>query len=203
MLFFRKEGENVRTFIGVARTIMNKLAKLIEKLLGLSPGKGPKISFTDHKKLLPVDHPNIHRAYLDFLQNRTYWYEQDLLLLRDKIFVHGNTFVTSWQVSQEGGIKIIKRSVLGPLDERHNKVLLEIKVGYPTITITDNEWSMLDEFLRQTRRQNIKLAKYDIVKLENIVSSFGITIDEEYLESIAQHIEDFMKKVSVIFADSR
>jgi hypothetical protein len=193
---------DVRTFIDVARTIMNKLAKLIEKLLGLSLDKGPKVSFTDHKKLLPANHPNIHPAYLDLLKNRTYWYEQDLLLLRDKIFVHGNTFVTTWQVYQYDGIKIIKRSVFEPLDEQHKKVLLEIKMGYPTITITDNAWGMLDEFLRQTRRRNIRLGKDDIVKLENIVSSFGITIDQEFLESIAQHIEDFMREVAVIFAAS-
>lgn len=100
---------DVRAFIDIARTIMDKLAKLIEKLFGLSPGEGPRVSFTVHKKRLPLDHPNIHRAYVEFLQNRTYWYEQELLLLRDKIYAHGNTFITPWQVSLDGGIKIIKR----------------------------------------------------------------------------------------------
>lgn len=83
---------DVRAFVDIARTIMDKLAKLIEKLLGILPGIGPRVSFTDHKKNLPNDHPNIHPAYLDFLQNRTFWFEQELLLLRDKVFAHGNTF---------------------------------------------------------------------------------------------------------------
>jgi len=78
----------------IARTIMNKVAKLIEKILGLSLGKGHRVSFTDHKKRLPVNHPNIHPVYLDYLTNRTHWYEQELLLLRDNIFIHGNTFIT-------------------------------------------------------------------------------------------------------------
>jgi hypothetical protein len=45
-LFFQEHGlmnmlqSDVRAFIDIARTIMDKVAKLKEKLLGLSPGKG-------------------------------------------------------------------------------------------------------------------------------------------------------------------
>ena len=58
---------------------------------------------------------------------------------------------------------------------------------------------MLDDFLQQTRRQNVKLDKADIDKFRNIVSSSGVTIDEEFLEWIAQHLEDFMKRVAYMF----
>ena len=121
---------DIRAFVDIVRTIMDKMTKLIEKLLGLSPGKGQKVSFTDHKKRLPVHHPNIHPTYLDFLQNRTYWYEQELLLLRDKVYAHGNTFITPWQVSLDGGIKIIKRSDFGGLEGKNKTVYLDIKNKY-------------------------------------------------------------------------
>jgi hypothetical protein len=98
---------DVRSFIDIARTIMDKLAKIIEKLLGLSTGIGPRVSFTDHKKKLPT-YPNIRPGYLDLLQNRTYWYEQELLLLRDKVFAQGNTVTTMPKISWIGGITILK-----------------------------------------------------------------------------------------------
>jgi hypothetical protein len=196
---------DVRTFIDIARTLMDKLAKLIEKLLGLSSTKGPRVSFTDHKKCLPLHHPNIHPTYLDYLQNRTYWYEQELLLLRDKIYAHGNTFITSWQVSIDGGIKIIKKSGYGGLEGQSKAVFLDIKgkyeMGCPNLRVIDREYETPDEFLRQIRRLNIKLDDPDVNKLRNIVAAFGITIDEEFLESIARHLEDFMKEVAHIFAD--
>lgn len=209
-LFFREHGlmnilqSDVRAFIDIARTIMNKIAKLIEKILGLSPGKGHRVSFTDHKKRLPVKHPDIHPVYLNYLTNRTYWYEQELLLLRDNIFVHGNTFITPWQVSLDDGIKIIKRSEFGGLEEKNKTVYQSIKNNYETrhnFRVTENDYISLDQFLREIRRRGIKLDDRDFDKIRNIVSSFGITIDEEFLESIAQHLEDFMNDVSAVFKD--
>jgi predicted DNA binding CopG/RHH family protein len=198
---------DVRSFIVTARVIMDKLAKIITKLLGRSPGKGQKVSFTRHKEGLPKYYPDIYHVYLDFLQNRTYWYEQELLLLRDKVLVHGNTFITPWGVSLEKGVIIMKRSELvGVLKEEDYKDLLDIKRKYEdkysNLTVTENSSLMLDEFLQQSRRLNIKWDKADLNKITDIVSSFGIMIDEDYLESIAHHLEDFMKEVAFIFKDS-
>jgi hypothetical protein len=57
---------------------------------------------------------------------------------------------------------------------------------------------MLDGFLQQTRRERIKLEKHDLDALGDIVSSHGIKINEEFLESIANHLEDFTKVAIVI-----
>ena len=73
---------------------------------------------------------------------------------------------------------------------------------YSNIRVTANDYEMLDDFLRQIRRQSIRLDKGDVTKLGDIVSSYGISIDEEYLESIAEHLEDFMKEVAAILVDS-
>jgi hypothetical protein len=61
---------------------------------------------------------------------------------------------------------------------------------------------MLDLFLLQVRRQGTKLDKADLDRIGDIVSSFGITIDEELLEYITQHLEDFMNEVAIILNDS-
>ena len=55
---------------------------------------------------------------------------------------------------------------------------------------------MLNEFYHQIRRNGIKLDEVDLVKLGEIISSHGdIYITEEFLESIANHLEDFTKQV--------
>jgi hypothetical protein len=178
---------------------MNKLAKIIVILLGLSREKGQRVSFTDHKKDLLKHHRGIHQVYVD-------WYEQELLLLRDMIFAHGNTLITPWRVSWESGITILKRSELGPLKEKQKTDFLKIKhryeARYSNLQVTDNDCDMLDDFLNQTRKLNIRLDEADVEKLRSIVSSFGIAIDEEFLESIARHLEGFVKEVSIIFRNS-
>jgi hypothetical protein len=42
---------DVESFINIARIMMDKLAKLIEQLLGFLRGRGGRRSFTDHQKL--------------------------------------------------------------------------------------------------------------------------------------------------------
>lgn len=96
-------------------------------------------------------------------------------------------------MSLDGGIKIIKRSEFGGLEGKNKTVYQSIKNNYEAkynFRVTENEYISLDQFLREIRRLGIKLDDRDFEKLRDIVSSFGITIDEEFLESIAQHLED-------------
>jgi hypothetical protein len=191
---------------------MNKLVKLIEQLLGLSRGRGGNRSFTDHQKDFPIKHREVHPAYADYLQNKTYWYNQELLLLRDKIFAHSDTFITPWGISRQRGVIIIKTDTLGALEEPQKTRFLAIKNKYedrhPELRVTNNDYEMLDDFLLQIRRQGIKLDldkvdnKTDVERLGDIVSSRGVSIGEEFLESIARHIDDSMKEVVIILADS-
>lgn len=72
---------------------------------------------------------------------------------------------------------------------------------YSKLRVIENDYLMLDDFLIQVKRLGIKLDKADADRLSDIVSSFGIRIDEEFLESIAQHLEDFLNKVTVVLKD--
>lgn len=205
---------DVESFINIARIMMDKLAKLIEQLLGLSRGRSGKRSFTDHQKDFPVKHRKVHPVYADFLENKTYWYNQELLLLRDKIFSHSDTFITPWGISLHRGVIVKKMDAFGPLKEPQKTRFLAIKnkyeARYSELKVTNNDYEMLDDFLLQIRSHDIKLDldrneddnKTDLDKLGDIVSSRGVSIDEEFLESIARHIEDFMKEVMIILADS-
>jgi hypothetical protein len=57
----------------------------------------------------------------------------------------------------------------------------------------------------EIRRNNIRLEKAqkgnkgDLEILGDIVRHSGIVVDEEYLESIANYIEDFLQKTASIF----
>jgi hypothetical protein len=101
------------TFIVVARRFMDKVGLLVEKLIEIPKGKVPGNSFTKHKKFF-LEHPDIQPNYSRFLEDKTYWYEQELLLLRDKIFSHGKTMVRSMAVSFREGVIFTPMDRFGP-----------------------------------------------------------------------------------------
>jgi hypothetical protein len=53
--------------------------------------------------------------------------------------------------------------------------------------------------LRQIRKYDYKLDKADLDVIGDIVTETGASFDQELLESIAMHIEDFLNQVRVIF----
>jgi hypothetical protein len=192
------------TFIVLGRRFMDKVGLLVEKLIEIPKGKVPGNSFTKHKKFF-IEHPEIQPNYTKFLENKIYWYEQELLLLRDKIFSHGKTMVTSMAVSFREGVMFTPMDRFGPLSADHKKIFLPMKSKYeglyPTLKVTDNDYEMLNDFYQQIRRERIKLEKKDLDDLGDIVSSSGgIRVTEEFLECMANHLEDFTKEVIVILS---
>jgi hypothetical protein len=65
-----------------------------------------------------------------FLENESYWYEQELLLLRDKIFSHGKTMVTMKGVSPQEGVRFRPMTKISPLKARPQENLSfdEVKI---------------------------------------------------------------------------
>lgn len=195
---------DIETFVLFARIFMDKIGKIIEKIVILPPGEHPGKSFTDHKKYFAIDHTHIHPAYSKLLQNNTHWYEQELLLLKDKIFAHGKPLVTYTVVSFDSGIRFTRRMAGGsPLKDHHKKKLLPIIRKYehlhPSLRVTQNEYRMLDDFLLQVRKHDYKLHKADLDVIGDVVTETGASFDQGLLESIAMHIEDFLNHVRVIF----
>jgi hypothetical protein len=196
---------DIETFVLFARIFMDKIGQIIEKLIVLPRGKQPGKSFTDHKKYFDVYHPRVHPEYSNLLQNKTHWYEQELLLLKDKIFAHGKPLITQAVVSSESGVRFTRRRMAGgsPLKDHHKKKLLPIIAKYehihPSLMVTRNEYGMLDDFLLQIRKHDYKLDKADLNVIGNIVTETGASFDQRLLESIAMHIEDFLNQVRVIF----
>jgi hypothetical protein len=130
-------------FIVVARRFMDKVGLLVEKLIEIPQGMRPGNSFTKHKKFF-LEHHDIQPNYSQFLKNQTYWYEQELLLLRDKIFSHGKTMVTSMAVSIREGVSFRPMDRFGPLNDKHKKIFLPMKSKYealyPTLKVTNNDY---------------------------------------------------------------
>ena len=189
------------TFIVLARRFMDKLGLLAEKLIQIPKGISPGNSFTKHKKFF-LENPDIQPNYTKFLETKTYWYEQELLLWRDKIFYHGKTMVTSTGVSIHTGMIFRPMDKFGPLNDKNKKIFFPMKSKYEglySLKVTNNDYEMLNDFYQQIRRGGFRLDKPDLDDLGNFVSSSGgIEITEESLESIADHLEDFTKEVIVI-----
>jgi hypothetical protein len=199
---------DIETFVMFGRRFMDKVAELIELLIDYPNYKRPEAGFTKHKEWF-IDNQEIHHSYSDFLEKKTYWYERDLLLLRDKVIGHGGTLTSGAIVSPWTGVGFRKSYGISPLDGRHKERFLEIKRKcegrYSFIRIPDNPFEMLTDFVREIRRNDIRLdkgqkdKKGDLEILDDIVQYSGIVVEEEYLESIACHIEDFLQETASIF----
>jgi hypothetical protein len=191
------------TFIVLARRFMDKVGLLAEKLIQIPKGMLPGNSFTKHKKFF-LQNPDIQPNYTKFLETRTYWYEQELLLWRDKVFSHGKTMVRSMGVSIHKGVIFKPMDRFGPLKDKHKKIFFPMKSKYEglySLKVTNNDYEMLNDFYQQIRRGGFKLETSDLEHLGGIVSSSGgMEITEESLESIADHLEDFTRDVVAILS---
>jgi hypothetical protein len=193
---------DVEAFILFARIFMDKVGQLIEKLVNIPQGRQPGKSFTAHKKYF-IRHRSIHPAYSDLLQNEIHWYEQELLFLRDRIFAHGEPLFTATAITPDSGVSFRRMAGTFRLKDYNKKKLLPViakyEKRYPDLKITRNEFGMLDDFLQQIREHDYRLDKDDVCIIRDIVSGTGISVDEEFMESIAKHIEDYLRQVAVIF----
>jgi hypothetical protein len=188
------------TFIMFARRFMDKIGKLIELLIECPKGKHPPKDFTHHKKWFIKYSDSI---YSKFLKNKTHWYERDLLLLRDKVISHGGTLTSGAIVSPRTGVGFRKSYGISPLQGEHKEEFLSLKGDYEKrysdLVIPENDYQMLNHFVREIRRYDMRLEEGDLEKLGRIVQRSGIIVDEDYLESIASHIEDFLQETASIF----
>lgn len=98
---------DIETFILFARRFLDKVGKLVEALIILKPGTHVKNSFSKHKAFF-INNTNYNEDYSRLLKEQTSWYEQDLLIWRDGILVHGKTLNTGWILSLSEGILIRK-----------------------------------------------------------------------------------------------
>jgi hypothetical protein len=150
-----------------------------------------------------------HLNYLDLLEKKTYWYDRDLLRLRDKVIGHGGTLTSSAIVSLDTGVGFRKSYGIKPLKGSNKDKFLQIRRRYEKLyscfKIPENDFQMLNKFVREIRRNDIRLEggqknkKGDLEILDDSVQYSGIVINEEYLESIAGKIEDFIQESASIF----
>jgi hypothetical protein len=152
---------DIETFILFARRFMDMVAKLIEE--HIAPPKGMILEedgFTEHKALFTKEH-SINPIYSKFLEDKTYWYEQELQMYRNKIFVHGKPLKTLPKVSPHSGISFIKVAGLTPLEGDNKRTILKIKRDYERhysdLHISENPYEVMNELLREVSIHDIIL----------------------------------------------
>ncbi len=136
------------------------------------------------------------------LGEETNWYEQDLLIWRDGIFVHGKTLNTGALITSTRGIQLRKAIGIFHISEKDKKRFVKIKEKYENrhadLKITENPFMMIDEFREEISRRNIKLDKKDLDELKQIVSRTGSTLD---IRKIAKNVKNFVEQTASIFDD--
>jgi hypothetical protein len=194
------------TFIIFSSRFMDKVSKIVEPLIEYRDGKTPvQRGFTQHKNWF-LEHDNIHPQYSKFLKEKSHWYERDLKLLRDWVVIHGGTFSTTTLLSSRSGVGFtwapgMPWTSVFEVDYRNDFLKLKKDYDGSDLQITGNDNQMLDEFLRGIRKSDKRLKDEDIRTMQRIVNRHGATVDAEYLESIASHIENFLQETVSIFKE--
>jgi hypothetical protein len=180
---------------------MNK-ANLIEHLIELPNGTKYGNDFTEHKKTF-IKSSETPSLYSEFLQKETNWYEQELSLLRNRIIVHSGTLTNGASVSIHTGVGFRKTYGITPLQGQDKEDFLKIKREYerryPAFKVPENDYEMMNDFLRGIRKYKISLEKHHLKTIGRIVSNSGTTVSIEDLVSLAGSIEDFLQKCASIF----
>jgi hypothetical protein len=73
---------------------MDKVGKLVISLIKLDSGVEVAESFSKHRDFF-INNTKYNESYSKLLKESN-WYEQDLLIWRDGIFVHGKTLNTAY-----------------------------------------------------------------------------------------------------------
>jgi hypothetical protein len=188
-------GCDIETFILFARRFLDKVGKLVEALIILKPGTYVKNSFTKHKSFF-IDNSNYNENYSRLLKEQTSWYEQDLLIWRDGIFVHGKTLNTGWVLSLSEGILIRKAIGVYQISIKDTVKFLEIRGRYPDLKITENPFMMIDNFRNEISRHNIVMDQKDTDDLKDIISKTGTTLN---ISEVAKNIKNYVEKTAMIF----
>jgi hypothetical protein len=110
-------------------------------------------------------------------------------------------------VSFHTGLGFRKSNGVSALDGRHKEMFLKIKRKYEELysclNIPENPFEMLNDFIREIRRNDVRLEKSQKAKkgdldfLGDIVQYSSIVVDEEYRDSVASHIDDFQEAASI------
>jgi hypothetical protein len=191
---------DIETFVIFARRFLDKVGKIVVKLTKLPHGKQIGRSFTDHKKDF-IKYNDLKPMYSLLLKDDTNWYEQDLLLWRDKILMHGETLNTTCLVSPTRGIILIKTRGVFEISERNKEKFMRIKKKFeridPDLKINDNQFMMIDDFRRKIAERNIRLEEEDRNTLGDILMATGASLD---IREIARNVKDFTKKAASIFS---
>ena len=172
---------DIESFILFARRFMDMAAKHIEEQIALPKGMiSEEDGFTEHKAFF-MKNRTINPTYSKFLEDKTYWYEQELLMYRNKIFVHGKPFKTITKVSPHSGISFIKVAEIPPLDGVDKRTFLRIKGDYekqyPVLHVSENPYEMMNDFLREISIHDIKLNQSDLDEIKATVSRSGTSVD--------------------------
>lgn len=87
-----------------------------------------------------------------------------------------------------------------PLDGVDKRTFLRIKRDYekqyPVLHVSENPYEMMNDFLREISIYDIKLKQSDLDEIKAIVSRSGTSVDLLHVQSIARHVEDFLRETA-------
>lgn len=203
---YRIEGTLMRllqldyeSFVIFAKTLMDKTCTIAGLLL--NDRNIPTQSFTDHKKFFVKSQNNpyiTNETYGKLIREETDWFDNCLVVSRDKIMVHSGIPWGGVGISAKDGIRVSKTNMLSGADLKDQiYCMMSLKQSYIDIypelaNVSDDLWSLIQFFMTH----NIKLKPEDKNLFYQTVHKAGADLPS--LRYIAGCMLDFLKKVAVI-----
>jgi hypothetical protein len=171
---------DTESFVFFSRIFLNKVATVLNYLLCPDSYKTISNDFKAHKKYF-LNNDSINKDYTNLLSKVYLWYDQYLVLYRNKVIQHSSTLNNTYLSTFEGDIQLGKMVGVREIPKDDIKKLKDIKNKlenkFKDFKITDNQAIMLDELIDMVVKKAIPFEQQDLEYISSLISKVGMNVN--------------------------
>jgi hypothetical protein len=188
------------SYILFVRILLDKVGLLVELVLNNPNKYSLHQSFTKHKEYF-IKNRQYNSKYSKLLEEM-YWYDQYLLLIRDKVVQHGRVR-HAWLKPDEKPVHLLMGENFGLLSDKRKAELVTIVEKYapryvPEIKDLNLPLSEISVVMDKVLNDSARMEDGDLKKLQAIVQLTGAAV---YVPELAKKLDQFLKGIALIFKE--
>ena len=190
---------DTESFIFFSRIFLNKLATMLNYLFCPDNYQTLSNDFQVHKNYF-LNNGNINKDYTTLLSKIYVWYDQYLVIYRNKVIQHSSTLNNTYMSNYEGEIQLGKMLGIREIPKEDisqlNKIKNKLEKKFKDLKITNNQTMMLDDLIAKIVKESISLEQQDLDYISSLISKVGMNINPSI---IAQSLDRFVIDTSSLF----